>query len=94
VRKHAPGELARVSLDGGPGQGLTVAVANRLRPAGPGRAAPAAGPGGGGGAGPAVPGSGTGVIGLTERVELAGGRLDCRARDGEYALSAWLPWPA
>jgi len=34
------------------------------------------------------------LIGLTERVELAGGRLDARARDGEYRLHAWLPWPA
>ena len=43
---------------------------------------------------PQVPGSGTGLIGLTERVELAGGRLDARARDGEFRLRAWLPWPA
>jgi signal transduction histidine kinase len=84
VRKHAPGEAARVALDGGPGDGLTITVVNRLRPPGPGAA----------GQPEPVPGSGTGVIGLTERVELAGGRLECRARDGEYTLSARLPWPA
>jgi signal transduction histidine kinase len=40
-----------------------------------------------------VPGSGTGLIGLTERLELAGGRLEWRNSDGEFRLSAWLPWP-
>jgi hypothetical protein len=40
-----------------------------------------------------VPGSGTGLIGLTERLELAGGRLEWRNADGEFRLSAWLPWP-
>ena len=46
-------------------------------------------------AGPAfpVPGSGTGLIGLTERLELAGGRLEWRNADGEFRLRAWLPWP-
>jgi signal transduction histidine kinase len=85
VRKHAPGETARLTVDGGPGPGLTVTVVNRVPPAG---APTAAGRGG------RVPGTGTGVIGLTERAELAGGRLESRAGDGEYALSAWLPWPS
>jgi signal transduction histidine kinase len=42
---------------------------------------------------PDIPGSGTGLIGLTERVELAGGRLDHgRQPDGQFRLRAWLPW--
>ena len=37
---------------------------------------------------------GTGLVGLTERVQLAGGRLDHEvAPDGEFRLHAWLPWP-
>jgi signal transduction histidine kinase len=40
-----------------------------------------------------VPGSGLGLVGLTERVRLAGGRLDHQIVGGEFRLSAWLPWP-
>ncbi|MFF5204770.1 sensor histidine kinase [Streptosporangium sp. NPDC000396] len=43
--------------------------------------------------GHAIPGSGTGLIGLTERAELMGGRLDYgRGPDGRFRLNAWLPW--
>ncbi|GAA3118506.1 sensor histidine kinase [Streptosporangium carneum] len=43
--------------------------------------------------GQAIPGSGTGLIGLTERAELMGGRLDYgTCVDGGFRLSAWLPW--
>jgi signal transduction histidine kinase len=38
-------------------------------------------------------GTGTGLVGLTERVQLAGGELDHRVTAGEFRLSAWLPWP-
>jgi signal transduction histidine kinase len=39
-------------------------------------------------------GSGTGLIGLTERVRLAGGELDhAVSADGEFVLCARLPWP-
>jgi signal transduction histidine kinase len=42
-----------------------------------------------------LPGAGTGLVGLTERVGLAGGRLDHQlSADGEFRLQAWLPWPA
>ncbi|UQS24372.1 histidine kinase [Amycolatopsis thermalba] len=40
------------------------------------------------------PGGGTGLVGLTERVRLAGGRLDHQAAAGEFRLAAELPWPA
>ncbi|MGW4469014.1 sensor histidine kinase [Nonomuraea sp. NPDC004354] len=40
-----------------------------------------------------IPGTGTGLIGLAERAELAGGRLaHRRAAEGDFVLEAWLPW--
>jgi signal transduction histidine kinase len=83
ARKHAPGEPVQVILGGGPGAGLDVSVVNRLDP-GPAQA----------GAAGSVPGTGTGLIGLTERLELAGGRLQYGAGGREFRLHAWLPWPA
>ena len=42
-----------------------------------------------------VPGSGTGLIGLTERVTLAGGNLEHGPTlDHRFRLQARLPWPA
>ena len=41
-----------------------------------------------------IPGSGTGLVGLTERVRLAGGQLDHRTTATEFRVSASLPWPA
>lgn len=42
-----------------------------------------------------TPGSGTGLVGLTERVQLAGGTLDHgRLPDGGFRLEASLPWPS
>ena len=45
----------------------------------------------------AVPGSRSGMIGLTERIELAGGRIEygiARSSSGVvYRLDAWLPCP-
>ncbi|MFC3351220.1 hypothetical protein ACFOOM_28085 [Streptomyces echinoruber] len=40
-----------------------------------------------------MPGSGQGLIGLTERTALAGGRLVGRPTpDGGFEVRAWLPW--
>ncbi|MFF3314336.1 sensor histidine kinase [Streptomyces sp. NPDC003035] len=79
ARKHAPGTEVTLTVRGRPGEGLTVAVHNPA-PTGPV---------------PPVPGSGQGLIGLTERATLAGGRLDHGpAPDGGFALHAWLPWPS
>ncbi|MFF9852206.1 sensor histidine kinase [Streptomyces litmocidini] len=79
ARKHAPGTTVTVTVRGRPGEGLTVDIHNPA-PAGPV---------------PPVPGSGQGLIGLTERATLAGGRLEHGpAPDGGFALHAWLPWPA
>ncbi|MFD7336769.1 sensor histidine kinase [Streptomyces violascens] len=79
ARKHAPGTEVTVTVTGRPGEGLTVEVRN---PAPPGPV-------------PEVPGSGQGLIGLTERATLAGGRLDHgRGPDGGFSVVAWLPWPS
>jgi signal transduction histidine kinase len=79
ARKHAPGEPVQVVLDGRPGGGLLIDIRNPLVD---------------GHAIAAIGGSGTGLIGLTERVRLAGGELDHQVTGGEFRLSARLPWPA
>jgi signal transduction histidine kinase len=44
---------------------------------------------------PITPGSGAGLVGLTERVQLAGGTLNHgQAAGGVFRLQASLPWPA
>jgi signal transduction histidine kinase len=97
ARKHAPGQPVRVTLGGAPGTGLDVSVVNPVGAAPAGRDTGAdadlsTGINAGTGTGP-IPGSGTGLIGLAERLELAGGRLEYRADEGEFRLRAWLPWP-
>ncbi|MGE4427928.1 MAG: sensor histidine kinase [Solirubrobacteraceae bacterium] len=80
ARKHATGTTVTVTLEGGPDDGLIVAVANP---------APVRPPDG-----PPLPGAGTGIVGLGERVVLAGGRLEHGPTpDGGFRLRAWLPWP-
>ncbi|MCM4078498.1 sensor histidine kinase [Paractinoplanes hotanensis] len=42
----------------------------------------------------AMPGAGSGLAGLRERVQLVGGRLEHGpTTGGEFHLRAWLPWP-
>ncbi|MET7750797.1 histidine kinase [Micromonospora sp. NPDC005367] len=79
ARKHAAGQPVQVALRGGPGTGLEIDVRNALTPE---RATP---PGWSGGAG---------LVGLTERVHLAGGELDHQVVGGEFRLHASIPWPA
>ncbi|MFC8343787.1 sensor histidine kinase [Streptomyces sp. NPDC057280] len=77
ARKHAPGAEVTVSVEGAPGAGLTISVRN---PAPDGEVTP-------------VPGSGQGLIGLTERATLAGGRLEHGPEaGGGFGVRAWLPW--
>ncbi|MCX5203274.1 histidine kinase [Streptomyces sp. NBC_00237] len=77
ARKHAPGAEVALAVSGRPGGGITVSIHN---PAPEGDV-------------PRVPGSGQGLIGLTERAALAGGRLDhAREPDGGFRICAWLPW--
>ncbi|MFI7542545.1 sensor histidine kinase [Actinoplanes sp. NPDC049599] len=80
ARKHAPGTAVRVRVAGAAGTGLTIDIRNPA-PVGPRTAA-------------ALPGAGTGLVGLAERATLAGGRLTSgHDADGAFTLSAWLPWP-
>nr|WP_094215068.1 histidine kinase [Streptomyces diastatochromogenes] len=77
ARKHAPGTEVTVQVTGTPGSGLTVTVRNP---------APESDV-------PPVPGSGQGLIGLTERATLTGGRLEHGATaDGGFEVRGWLPW--
>jgi signal transduction histidine kinase len=41
-----------------------------------------------------TPGSGLGLIGLTERAELRGGRLEGRREGRQFVLRGWIPWAA
>ncbi|KQW49332.1 histidine kinase [Nocardioides sp. Root1257] len=41
-----------------------------------------------------TPGAGLGLIGLTERAELRGGRLDARRDGSMFVLHGWIPWGA
>ncbi|HVX44557.1 MAG TPA: histidine kinase [Mycobacteriales bacterium] len=78
ARKHAHGVAVRVRVGGDEREGLRVVVSNPL-PVG----VPAA----------VIPGAGSGLIGLAERVGLAGGTLKHgRDHTGTFRLDAWLPW--
>lgn len=78
--KHAPLTRVEVVVSGGPGEGLVIEVSNRL-PAGTRHAEP-------------LPSSGLGLVGLTERAELAGGRLRRTTTGDRHVLRVWLPWTA
>jgi signal transduction histidine kinase len=80
ARKHANSSPVDLRVEGAPGDGLTIEVRNR---------APVLA-----GVGPELPGSGTGLVGLTERATLSGGHLVHGLDDGgDFHLRAWLPWP-
>jgi signal transduction histidine kinase len=81
ARKHARGAAVDVEVGGDADSGLTIEVRNRLPV--------------GAATGPEIPGAGTGIVGLTERANLVGGRLEHgRTAEGDYRLWAWLPWDA
>ena len=81
ARKHAPRAAVHTTIDGAPGGGVTVEIISRRPLAQLGR--------------DEIPGAGAGLVGLAERVGLAGGRLEHgRTDSGDYRLWAWLPWPA
>jgi signal transduction histidine kinase len=79
IGKHAGGTAGRVRVTGAADSGLHVSVRNCL----PVHAH----------AGPALPGSGAGLLGLQERVTLAGGTL-VHGPDGSgnFVVDAELPW--
>ncbi|GAA1788662.1 histidine kinase [Luedemannella flava] len=79
ARKHAPGAKVSIEMNGGPGDGLTLAVSN------PPPAVRVAD----------IPGTGTGLAGLAERVSLVGGHFRGGSTPtGDFRVQAWLPWPA
>jgi signal transduction histidine kinase len=79
ARKHAPLAAVQATISGAPGVGLTAEVVSRPPLAQLGHAA--------------IPGAGAGLIGLAERIQLAGGRLEHgHTETGDYRLWAWLPW--
>lgn len=80
ARKHAPGTAVTVTLSGRAEDGISVRVHNAA-PIGATRSR--------------WPDSGLGLVGLDERVALAGGRIE-HGPDaaGGYVLSAWIPWQA
>jgi len=79
MSKHAHGTAGRVRVEGAAGHSLRVSVRNRL----PLRGHP----------GTTLPGSGAGLLGLHERVALAGGTL-VHGPDGsgDFVVDAELPW--
>jgi signal transduction histidine kinase len=77
ARKHAPGAAVAVKVS--LGTGLHVEIRNPRGPAHADLASP-------------IPGAGQGLVGLSERARLVGGRLEYgwTAKD-EFRLAAWLP---
>ena len=79
VGKHAPGAAARVRVAGAPDDGLRISVRNR-------QPVPAYGAA-------SLPGSGAGLLGLQERVALAGGTLVVgHDGTGDFVVEAELTW--
>lgn len=79
VNKHAHGTLAEVRVTGAPNCGLHVSIRNRPAVGAHDR--------------PALPGSGTGLLGLQERVALAHGVLvHGPDASGDFVVEADLPW--
>ncbi|MGN6721740.1 MAG: sensor histidine kinase [Marmoricola sp.] len=76
--KHSPTATVSMGVSGQRGDGLTMTVSNVRRPAS------AAG----------ASGAGLGLVGMRERVALAGGQLVIRDELRRFTLEAWLPWPA
>ncbi|KAA8888526.1 sensor histidine kinase [Nocardia colli] len=76
--KHAPAAAVHITVDGTPGRELHVSVRNSAAATAVTR----------------PPASGFGLLGLAERITLAGGTLDHRrTEDNGYILAAQLPWP-
>jgi signal transduction histidine kinase len=42
----------------------------------------------------ATPGAGLGLIGLSERAQLRGGRLEHRRQGKAFVVTGWIPWAA
>lgn len=89
ARKHAPGAPVTVTVFGVPGTGFTITIEN----AKPGTHAPSARAMGDTGE-PRTSTGGHGLLGMRERVESVGGRLEAMPTEtGGFIVSAQLPWP-
>ncbi|HVU90790.1 MAG TPA: histidine kinase [Jatrophihabitans sp.] len=77
VAKHARGTATTVRVSGAPGSGLAVVVRNRLPVGTPAQR---------------LPGSGSGLLGLQERVGLAGGTISSGPVGDEFVVEAVLAW--
>jgi signal transduction histidine kinase len=81
IGKHAHGAAARVRVTGTPTDGLHISVRNR-------QSVPAYSTS-------TLPGAGAGLLGLRERVTLAGGTLSLGPDgSGDFVVEANLTWPA
>ncbi|MBE1489552.1 sensor histidine kinase [Plantactinospora soyae] len=78
ARKHAPGSPVRIVVRSYEAGEIAVTVSTFLDP-GPGRAS-------------VIPGSGTGLSGLGERVSLLGGTFDSGRVEDQFVVTARLPW--
>jgi len=92
VRKHAPGQLVAITIDGTQTGEVRVEVVNRPRVGRADARHPNAPTSPAAQAGDHV-GSGTGLMGLGERMALIGGRLTSEALPGGgFRLAATFPW--
>ena len=83
ARRHAPGAAVDVIVSGAPASPLVVRIASRPAVGVAARSEPR------------PTGTGSGLVGLGERVELAGGELKFGTDDtGDFVLIAALPWPS
>lgn len=77
VTRHAPGAAVRIEVRGGPDTGVSVRASNWLANGVPASSA----------------GGGQGLIGMDERVRLAGGSFQAGPTpEGSFEVLAWLPW--
>lgn len=81
ARKHAGAVPVTVHISGGPGDGLRVRIHQPLSMAANVPIEP-------------IPGAKSGLVGINERVTLAGGELSYGVVERNFVLTARLPWEA
>lgn len=81
AHKHAYGQPVDIRVDASPELGVDIMVRN-----------PVPDTGGRGGRGPAVPGTGSGLLGMHERADAIGGTLSAGREDAAFVVRAHLPW--
>lgn len=75
--KHAPDQPVRVKVTGGPGEGISISVSNRLQDADNGVSASS---------------RVGGLTGISERAEAVGGWSQVSRGDKEFLVRVWMPW--